>query len=147
MVEPTTLRSSSVSAVRRETSSPLRLRSKNAWSSPTRCEYRRSRRSATTRSPSSETKKKRAAVASASASATANTSAKVALMLPPPEKPWSIIRRTTSGRLRVAVLDAASDTSQRSEEHTSELPSLMRISYAVFCLKKKKKTTNNKSKK
>src|SRR3546814_6053693 len=32
----------------------------------------------------------------------------------------------------------------RSEEHTSELQSLMRISYAVFCLKKKKKKTNNK---
>src|SRR3546814_5514866 len=34
---------------------------------------------------------------------------------------------------------------ERSEEHTSELQSLMRISYAVFCLKKKKKTkhTNN----
>src|SRR3546814_6599704 len=31
----------------------------------------------------------------------------------------------------------------RSEEHTSELQSLMRISYAVFCLKKKK-TTNDK---
>src|SRR3546814_6671825 len=31
----------------------------------------------------------------------------------------------------------------RSEEHTSELQSLMRISYAVFCLKKKKKTLNN----
>src|SRR3546814_2559412 len=31
----------------------------------------------------------------------------------------------------------------RSEEHTSELQSLMRISYAVFCLKKKKKTTIN----
>src|SRR3546814_3961789 len=30
----------------------------------------------------------------------------------------------------------------RSEEHTSELQSLMRISYAVFCLKKKKKTTD-----
>src|SRR3546814_10342689 len=30
---------------------------------------------------------------------------------------------------------------QRSEEHTSELQSLMRISYAVFCLKKKKKHT------
>src|SRR3546814_10352859 len=30
----------------------------------------------------------------------------------------------------------------RSEEHTSELQSLMRISYAVFCLKKKKKKTN-----
>src|SRR3546814_3016427 len=29
----------------------------------------------------------------------------------------------------------------RSEEHTSELQSLMRISYAVFCLKKKKKVT------
>src|SRR3546814_6891394 len=37
----------------------------------------------------------------------------------------------------------------RSEEHTSELQSLMRISYAVFCLKKKKtekQTTNNQQK-
>src|SRR3546814_6786325 len=33
----------------------------------------------------------------------------------------------------------------RSEEHTSELQSLMRISYAVFCLKKKMKHTNSKS--
>src|SRR3546814_3487310 len=32
----------------------------------------------------------------------------------------------------------------RSEEHTSELQSLMRISYAVFCLKKKNKTTTHK---
>src|SRR3546814_5299767 len=31
----------------------------------------------------------------------------------------------------------------RSEEHTSELQSLMRISYAVFCLKKKNHSTNN----
>src|SRR3546814_3135669 len=31
---------------------------------------------------------------------------------------------------------------RRSEEHTSELQSLMRISYAVFCLKKKKHKTN-----
>src|SRR3546814_4512462 len=31
----------------------------------------------------------------------------------------------------------------RSEEHTSELQSLMRISYAVFCLKKKKLNTHN----
>src|SRR3546814_2310895 len=31
----------------------------------------------------------------------------------------------------------------RSEEHTSELQSLMRISYAVFCLKKKKKIHHN----
>src|SRR3546814_1633882 len=33
----------------------------------------------------------------------------------------------------------------RSEEHTSELQSLMRISYAVFCLKKKKNKDDNKS--
>src|SRR3546814_5170796 len=35
------------------------------------------------------------------------------------------------------------DVTLRSEEHTSELQSLMRISYAVFCLKKKKNTTTN----
>src|SRR3546814_2860061 len=34
------------------------------------------------------------------------------------------------------------DEFSRSEEHTSELQSLMRISYAVFCLKKKKPNTN-----
>src|SRR3546814_7505024 len=33
----------------------------------------------------------------------------------------------------------------RSEEHTSELQSLMRISYAVFCLKKKNKTQTNQT--
>src|SRR3546814_10276689 len=36
----------------------------------------------------------------------------------------------------------SSATSRRSEEHTSELQSLMRISYAVFCLKKKNKKTD-----
>src|SRR3546814_10335679 len=35
--------------------------------------------------------------------------------------------------------------SKRSEEHTSELQSLMRISYAVFCLKKKNKSRNKQS--
>src|SRR3546814_2624129 len=35
--------------------------------------------------------------------------------------------------------DLIADSVERSEEHTSELQSLMRISYAVFCLKKKKK--------
>src|SRR3546814_7066432 len=40
-------------------------------------------------------------------------------------------------RQRVRVADL------RSEEHTSELQSLMRISYAVFCLKKKKKHRKN----
>src|SRR3546814_10277579 len=34
---------------------------------------------------------------------------------------------------------------KRSEEHTSELQSLMRISYAVFCLKKKTKNTDHNS--
>src|SRR3546814_2785514 len=39
-------------------------------------------------------------------------------------------------RALMAKVDAAA---KRSEEHTSELQSLMRISYAVFCLKKKKR--------
>src|SRR3546814_6550065 len=38
-----------------------------------------------------------------------------------------------------SVRDAIAPSLARSEEHTSELQSLMRISYAVFCLKKKKK--------
>src|SRR3546814_10739885 len=38
-----------------------------------------------------------------------------------------------------AALSGCCGRRQRSEEHTSELQSLMRISYAVFCLKKKKK--------
>src|SRR3546814_10192773 len=40
----------------------------------------------------------------------------------------------------LAVDCARCDRGRRSEEHTSELQSLMRISYAVFCLKKKKHT-------
>src|SRR3546814_5817911 len=43
---------------------------------------------------------------------------------------------------REAQLFFHRDRNDRSEEHTSELQSLMRISYAVFCLKKKKKTKN-----
>src|SRR3546814_2178435 len=43
------------------------------------------------------------------------------------------------------VLHDAALSSRRSEEHTSELQSLMRISYAVFCLKKKKYIKNTKS--
>src|SRR3546814_3500080 len=38
---------------------------------------------------------------------------------------------------KVAGIFAIADPIKRSEEHTSELQSLMRISYAVFCLKKK----------
>src|SRR3546814_5346288 len=67
-------------------------------------------------------------------------------------------RRPRAGERRVAEMSAAAgvhggDKLQargighmgfgRSEEHTSELQSLMRISYAVFCLKKKKKQYNN----
>src|SRR3546814_7247042 len=49
------------------------------------------------------------------------------------------IGRACRGRCRADAFD-------RSEEHTSELQSLMRISYAVFCLKKKKSTkTHNKN--
>src|SRR3546814_10300753 len=39
-----------------------------------------------------------------------------------------------------ALIEPIPGVSFRSEEHTSELQSLMRISYAVFCLKKKKNT-------
>src|SRR3546814_3299266 len=42
---------------------------------------------------------------------------------------------------QVARQDVRAFDRDRSEEHTSELQSLMRISYAVFCLKKKKKYT------
>src|SRR3546814_3120785 len=51
----------------------------------------------------------------------------------------------------VSVVAERCDLSQRhftrSEEHTSELQSLMRISYAVFCLKKKKKKIQMKTNK
>src|SRR3546814_1277442 len=43
-------------------------------------------------------------------------------------------------------LGDALERAARSEEHTSELQSLMRISYAVFCLKKKKQTSRAKQK-
>src|SRR3546814_4532028 len=45
------------------------------------------------------------------------------------------------------VGQAARPDEKRSEEHTSELQSLMRISYAVFCLKKKKQHKQTKNKK
>src|SRR3546814_1448314 len=44
---------------------------------------------------------------------------------------------------RIGVDDSDEYEFMRSEEHTSELQSLMRISYAVFCLKKTKKTHTN----
>src|SRR3546814_10276227 len=51
---------------------------------------------------------------------------------------YNLLRYWHDGRhLPLPVLDPTKELS-RSEEHTSELQSLMRISYAVFCLKKKK---------
>src|SRR3546814_5228251 len=57
-------------------------------------------------------------------------------------------QKTNSGQklppaLVMVVRHMQHQVCQRSEEHTSELQSLMRNSYAVFCLKKKKKTTKN----
>src|SRR3546814_10021225 len=49
-------------------------------------------------------------------------------------------RAGPSQRMPIARSSSAT-TRRRSEEHTSELQSLMRISYAVFCLKKKNKNT------
>src|SRR3546814_2069839 len=65
---------------------------------------------------------------------------------------WTTVARSATARdkpARSRVRDAAQSALalpelERSEEHTSELQSLMRISYAVFCLKKKKtKTTSS----
>src|SRR3546814_7841984 len=47
-------------------------------------------------------------------------------------------KSTVAANLAIALHRAG----RRSEEHTSELQSLMRISYAVFCLKKKRRYTN-----
>src|SRR3546814_2223316 len=52
---------------------------------------------------------------------------------------WPLELRLQRGQPFEAVLKNALPE-QRSEEHTSELQSLMRISYAVFCLTKKNKT-------
>src|SRR3546814_9534252 len=60
-------------------------------------------------------------------------------ILPPsPESPASSITRSA------IFSPSLSRTHARSEEHTSELQSLMRISYAVFCLKKKTKNTHTR---
>src|SRR3546814_10809633 len=53
------------------------------------------------------------------------------------KNPSLSIRETEGGRILLKCF------ATRSEEHTSELQSLMRISYAVFCLKKKKEKHKN----
>src|SRR3546814_4434478 len=52
-----------------------------------------------------------------------------------------IAMENASCNVRANVIAPFAWTRMRSEEHTSELQSLMRISYAVFCLKKKIQTT------
>src|SRR3546814_5879000 len=51
------------------------------------------------------------------------------------------LQATDSAREHPVFRRAPRPAARRSEEHTSELQSLMRISYAVFCLIKKKRTT------
>src|SRR3546814_7987735 len=70
-----------------------------------------------------------------------------------PSPAWETVRPVTfgsdsdeqSGRIDCGRAGARRNWRDcvRSEEHTSELQSLMRISYAVFCLKKKKKRASN----
>src|SRR3546814_2382331 len=50
---------------------------------------------------------------------------------------WQYLPETTADRIRAAMHAAGARATPKSEEHTSELQSLMRTSYAVFCLKKK----------
>src|SRR3546814_2330463 len=61
-------------------------------------------------------------------------------------KPLRSVERGASGPydLRLSVHEGRL-VMDRSEEHTSELQSLMRISYAVFCLKKKKTKNEHKN--
>src|SRR3546814_5260892 len=67
----------------------------------------------------------------------------VARVLAPNSSPYTYTGTQTHlvGTRDLAVIDPGPD--DRSEEHTSELQSLMRISYAVFCLKKKKKISTD----
>src|SRR3546814_9313374 len=66
---------------------------------------------------------------------------------PPPivDETASLRRYTPFEAVGRALFKASTSAARldRSEEHTSELQSLMRISYAVFCLKKKNNTTTN----
>src|SRR3546814_7339689 len=55
------------------------------------------------------------------------------------ENPWQILRQGWHFMIPIVFVIYMMLDGMRSEEHTSELQSLMRISYAVFCLKKKKK--------
>src|SRR3546814_4751834 len=67
------------------------------------------------------------------------------LALSPPFAPWPWRWTLTMVASTMAYSMSGSSEQARSEEHTYELQSLMRISYAVFCWKKKKKNAGNKA--
>src|SRR3546814_6204611 len=56
--------------------------------------------------------------------------------------PFSFVLRYRLTVSQSALIACATNVVPRSEEHTSELQSLMRTSYAVFCLQNKKRTNN-----
>src|SRR3546814_10731011 len=83
------------------------------------------------------------AVATASASSSATSSGSI-LTTPASSTCGGACRRPCPSTTRLTEAAPLKASLRRSEEHTSELQSLMRISYAVFCLKKK--TQNYKQK-
>src|SRR3546814_9554601 len=63
-----------------------------------------------------------------------------------PRQPSIPAEVNSGGTVRTGQPPTNTTSPRRSEEHTSELQSLMRISYAVFCLKKKKNIVTKKHK-
>src|SRR3546814_2149634 len=72
----------------------------------------------------------------------ANAARRMAMEEAPQFNPLYLCSGTGQGKTHLlhAIAQAYAAAHPRSEEHTSELQSLMRISYAVFCLKKQNKT-------
>src|SRR3546814_1842063 len=64
--------------------------------------------------------------------------------IPLPDENVEIAEKPVGALRQAEIFEGKDGSRHRSEEHTSELQSLMRISYAVFCLKKKT-TKNNTS--
>src|SRR3546814_8211313 len=110
----------------------------------------------TTRTPDTNAAAKLAAVMKEDVSSLAGKRKALAAtafsQLPALGAPGKVVRRTAIAGLDMEQVTFANGArlllfpndaeANRSEEHTSELQSLMRNSYAVFCLKKKKKNTN-----
>src|SRR3546814_6982428 len=79
----------------------------------------------------------------ASSRATVSTTIKLGSIPPELKKSSSAMRLIVSMTSAAVSRSWSGGKRSRSEEHTSELQSLMRISYAVFCLKKKNIHTNH----